>query len=243
MATSTFFNNFGASSEQNLLESLIIESIRIYGQDLYYIPRELLNYDKLYGTDDSSRYSDAFLIEMYIKSFDGFLGNKDFISKIAGVDIDDQVKFTMSKSVFEGEIGQEMGFSRPREGDIIYFPLNKKCFQITFVEKYEMFYQLGALYTWEVTCSLFEYSGEKIQTGIPEIDELQTRGTVNVYDYAVHTEDGAAITTEAGEIWVTSDTFLTDIDPLADNDYVGQQANAAIDWANEDPFAEFGKVV
>lgn len=239
---STFFNNFQASNESELLNSLIVESIRIYGCDMYYVPRELVNYDKLYGTDDSSRYDDAILIEMYVKNNQGFLGNKDFISKIAGVTIDDEMLFTVSRTVFEEEVGTARGFVRPREGDLIFFPLNNKAFEITFVEKYEMFYPLGALYTWDISCKLFQYSGEKIETGLADIDALQERSSLNVYDYAVRTEVGEMIMTEDDEVWITED-FLPIVDPLADNSFVSNTANIIIDWDEEDPMAEFGKVV
>lgn len=242
MPVSTFFNNYGASGEQALLDSLIVESIRIYGEDMYYVPRELANFDKLYGEDDSSRYDEAIGIEIYLRSNQGFLGNKDMIKKIAGIDIDDEIKFIIARTTFDQLIGTTRGFVRPREGDLIFFPLNNKAFQITFVSKYEIFYQLGSLYTWEVSCMLFEYSGEKINTGLGDIDALEARGTVDIYDYAVHTEADEVIVTEANEVWTTTDQILTNVDPLADNDFLNEKAVTLDDWAQEDPMAEFGKI-
>ena len=133
-------------SEQLLLENLIIESIRIYGQDMYYIPRKLNNYDNVYGADDQSSYENAYSIELYIKSVDGFSGDGDFMSKF-GIEIRNQVVFSVAQRRFNEEIGEYTTQVRPNEGDLIYFPLNKKCFQIKYVNKFEMFYQLGALQT------------------------------------------------------------------------------------------------
>ena len=155
MPTNFFFNNYQSSQEQSLLENLIIESIKIYGEDMYYIPRKLNNYDEIYGADDQSSYDNAYMIEMYIKSIDGFTGDGSFMSKF-GLEIRDRVVFSMAQRIFNEEVGTFTSQLRPNEGDLIYFPLNKKCFQIKFVQKYEMFYQLGALQTWEVTCELFE---------------------------------------------------------------------------------------
>jgi signal peptidase I len=157
MATNFFFNNFQASQEQLLLENLVIESIKIYGHDIYYVPRKLNNYDDVYGADDQSSYEVAYPIEMYIKSIDGFSGDQEFLSKF-GVEIRNQVVFSVARRIFNEEVGEFTAQVRPNEGDIIYFPLNQRAFQIKYVNKYEMFYQLGALQTWEMTCEVFEYS-------------------------------------------------------------------------------------
>ena len=163
MTTNFFFNNYRQSQEQLVLEDLIVEAIRIYGEDMYYVPRVLTNLDKLYTEDDQSRYEQAFLVELYIKSVDGFSGDGNFMSKF-GLEIRDQVIFSIAQRTFNKEIGAYTTLVRPREGDLIYFPLNNKCFQIKYVNKFEMFYQLGALQTWEITCELFEYADEVFDT-------------------------------------------------------------------------------
>ena len=195
MATNFFFNNFKSSQEQQLLENLIIEAIRIYGEDMYYVPRNLNNYDQLLTADDQSSYEQAFMVEFYIKSVNGFTGDGNFMSKF-GLEIRDQVVLSMAQRVFSDEIGAYTTLVRPREGDLIFFPLNNKCFQIKFVNKFEMFYQLGALQTWEMTCELFEYSNESFNTGIPEIDIIQTKFSTNVLDYAITDEEGLYLVTE-----------------------------------------------
>ena len=237
MATNFFFNNFQASQEQLLIENLVIESIRIYGHDVFYIPRKLNKYDDVYGADDQSSYEQAFPIEMYIKSFDGFKGDGNFMSKF-GLEIRDQVVFSMAQRIFNEEVGNYTTQVRPNEGDLIFFPLNQKCFQIKFVNKFEMFYQMGALQTWEVTCELFEYSGEKINTGIPEIDILQKKFSTNILDWTVNQEDGYEIKTEDGDYLILENASLNDLIMASDNDEIQTESDAFIDFSAYDPFSE-----
>ena len=240
MATNFFFNNFKASGEQNLLEDLIVESIRIYGEDMTYIPRNYGNLDGLYTADDDSYYMSSYSIEMYIKSVDGFTGDGSFMSKF-GLEIRDQVIFSVAQKVFANEIGNETGFIRPREGDLIFFPLNNKVFQIKFVNKFEMFYQLGTLQTWELTCETFEYSNERMQTGIPAIDILQTRFSTNELDYALVTDQGFWLQNENGDFILNNDYNLGNIigneaNEMLDNE--GTKGNGIFDFTQVDPFSE-----
>jgi hypothetical protein len=237
MATNFFFNNFQASQEQLLLENLIIEAIKIYGEDMYYIPRKLNNYDAVYGADDQSSYELAYPIEIYIKSVDGFSGDGNFMSKF-GLEIRDQVVFSVAQRIFNNEIGSLNGQLRPNEGDLIFFPLNTKCFQIKYVNKFEMFYQLGALQTWEMTCELFEYSGELMNTGIPEIDILQKKFSTNILDWTVNNEGGYAILTEDGDYIVQEGSTINDLIASADNDEIQMESDMFVDFTARDPFSE-----
>ena len=237
MATNFFFNNFQASQEQLLLENLIIEAIKIYGEDMYYIPRKLNNYDAVYGADDQSSYELAYPIEIYIKSVDGFSGDGNFMSKF-GLEIRDQVVFSVAQRIFNNEIGSLNGQLRPNEGDLIFFPLNKKCFQIKYVNKFEMFYQLGALQTWEMTCELFEYSGELMNTGIPEIDILQKKFSTNILDWTVNNESEDAILTEDGDYIVQEGSTINDLIASADNDEIQMESDMFVDFTARDPFSE-----
>ena len=211
---------------------------------MYYIPRKVTNFDKLYTEDDQSVYDQTFLIEMYIKSIDGFTGDGNFLSKF-GVEIRDQVTFSVAQRIFNQEIGVFTGQSRPNEGDLIYFPLNKKCFQIRYTNKFEMFYQLGGLQTWEMTCELFEYSNETINTGIAEIDALQTKMSTNILDYALKDENNAPLSDENKNILVTQKYVLENINPTADNSTIQQGSNnfpsgsdTFIDFSEQNPFTE-----
>ena len=243
MATNFYFNNFAASNEQNLLHDLIIESIRIYGEDMFYVPRKLNNYDQMLGADDSSSYETAIFVELYIKSVDGFGGDGNFMSKF-GLQIRDQVVFSIAQRVFAREVASITTQLRPNEGDLIFFPLNDKCFQIKYVKKQEMFYPLGTLPTWELTCELFEYSNETLNTGIPEIDKLQTQFSTNVYDWALLDESGNVLTDESGNILVRED-YGNNISQFEDNDIIQFGSNNFpigsddfIDFTEKNPFSE-----
>jgi hypothetical protein len=237
MATNFYFNNFKQSQEQNLLENLIIEAIRIYGEDMYYVPRNINNLDKLYTADDQSSYTQAFMMEFYIKSVDGFSGDGNFMSKF-GLEIRDQVIFSCAQKVFNQEIGAYTTLPRPREGDLIYFPLNNKCFQIKYVNKFEMFYQLGALQTWEMTCELFEYSDEVFNTGIPEIDAIQTKFSTNILDYTINDEQGQPLLDEDGNYIVVEQYDMQTIIGTGDNDIIQQESDQFVDFSVHDPFSE-----
>ena len=187
MALNTYFNNFSGSGEQRLLEDLIIESIQIYGQEMTYLPRTRGNFDKLYGADDQSSFNTAIDIEMYIKTYEGFQGDGVFMSKF-NLEIRDQVVFTVSKSRFEDVVQTEANILRPNEGDLIYFPLHNKIFEIKFVDYKPFFYMLNKLQTYDLRCELFEYSDEKFNTGIREIDSIQTNFTTDILQDALFNE-------------------------------------------------------
>ena len=224
--------------EQNLLDDLIVESIRIYGLDMWYVPRTVNNLDKLYTSDDQSSYESAHMVEVYIKSVDGFAGDGNFLSKF-GLQIRDQVVFSIARRSFDSYVGKRNDLSRPREGDLIYFPLNDKLFQIKFVNKFEMFYQLGTLQTWEITCELFEYSNEVFSTGIEAIDKIQTTLSTNILDYALKDQSGGVITDEVGNPLVTEKYDLDTILGTGANESVSNTAVDFIDWTQSDPFTEF----
>jgi hypothetical protein len=244
VATSVFFNNFSSSGEQNLYEDLIIESIRIMGQDMYYVPRVIVNRDQLFEEDASSQYNQAILVELYIKSVDGFTGDGNFMSKF-GLQIRDQVVFSIAQRTFNQEVAIITDQVRPNEGDLIYFPLNRKCFQIKFVNKFEMFYQFGALQTWELTCELFEYSNEQLNTGIAEIDNLQTNYSLNILDYAIMDEGGVNLTDEDNNYLVVEQYKPDIINPASQNDLIQNGtdnfplgSNDFISFTDIDPFSE-----
>ena len=169
MTTSVYFNHFENTPEQALHQDLIIEAIKNYGIDVYYLPRKYVNEDLLYGEDTISQFSQSHLIEMYVKSVDGFEGEGDFISRF-GLEIRDQVIFSLARRRWEN---LETGYERPREGDLIFLPLNKKLYEIRFVEHESMFYQFGKLPIFDMTCELFQYDSQRIDTGIEQIDDIE----------------------------------------------------------------------
>lgn len=169
MATSTYFQKFNHANEQNLIDSIVVESIKVYGHDVNYILRSSSNFDDVFQEDDLTSFNSQYPIEMYIKNVDGFEGEGDFVGRF-GLEIRDQITFSVAKSTFQS---LETGLSRPKEGDLIYFPLTKKLFEIQFVEHEAIFYQSGKLQTYDLTCELFEYSNEDLDTGIAAIDNIE----------------------------------------------------------------------
>ena len=169
MAKNFYFENFSNSMEQELIEDLVIESIRIYGIDTWYIPRPLGAKDDLLNEDDLPQYNDAYMVEMYVKNIDAFEGEGDFLSKF-GLQIRDQMTLTIAIRTFNQEVASHSEQIRPFEGDIIYLPLNRKFFKIMHVEHEAIFYQMGQLQTYDLRCELLEYSGEVFNTGQEFID-------------------------------------------------------------------------
>jgi len=238
-----YFDHYATNEEQNLLDDLIVESISIYGLPCYYLPRTIVNFDKVYGEDDQSQYNEAISLDLYIKSVDGFLGQQDIFSKFSGVTINDQVIWEVARTTFaESVTSIHPEIVRPREGDIVYFPLNKKCFQITFADKFDMFYQLGALYLWSLTTELFQYSGEIFNTGITEIDNLQKNYSLDSFNYGLKNENNDFITDQNGNVITLEAYDLTTIDPLADNDKLSTDISGIVDWTTVDPLSDYGFV-
>ena len=171
MARNPHFKEY--TGEQNILEDLTIESIKTMGKDMIYIPRTLVNTDDLFGEDVLSKFDDGYQLEMYIQSIDGFAGEGDILSKF-GLEIKDRVELVVSRKRFEQSVGDYESIKRPKEGDLIFFPLSKTLFEINFVEHENPFYQLGRLYTYKLSCEVFTYSQEEIDTGYSDIDVVET---------------------------------------------------------------------
>ncbi len=199
MATSVYFNHFENTSEQALHQDLIIEAIKNFGIDVFYIPRTLVNEDILYGEDTISEFTNAHLIEMYVKSVDGFEGDGDFISRF-GLEIRDQVIFSVARRRFDNlDINSQ---DRPLEGDIIFLPLNKKIYEVRFVEHESMFYQFGKLPIFDLTCELFQYDDQKIDTGIADIDKVEDE---NAYALELTMGSGSGEYVENEYVYVGTD--------------------------------------
>ena len=171
MPRNVYFSQ-AVKSEQHLYEDLIIESLGIYGQDVYYIPRTLVNRDSILNEDPAGKFDDAYLLEMYIENTEGFEGAGDLYSKF-GLEIRDDATFIVSRRRWETRVGtfsDNVVDPRPQEGDLIFLPMTNSFFEITFVEDDSPFYQLSNLPVYKMQCSLFEYSDEDFETGIESID-------------------------------------------------------------------------
>lgn len=175
MATNPYFRK-AVRSEQDLIDDLSIEVIKINGFDMIYLPRTLVREDELFGEDRSpSRFTTGREIEMLVESVDGFEGDGEVFSRF-GLEIKDNVSLLVSRKRFEKEFG-DLGFLSPREGDLLYFPISGGIFEIDYVERENPFYQLNKISTYKITCSLFRYSGEDFQTGWSAIDGVTSDHT------------------------------------------------------------------
>ena len=181
MATNTYFTQ-GTTGEQDLVGSLVVEQIKMFGKDVYYIPRTLVKNDDTFGEDTLSKFTGAFLLEAYVEDASGFRGDGDMFSKF-GVRISDQVTFIVSRTRFTEAVddnAQLIVEGRPNEGDLIHFPMANKTFEIQFVEHEVPFYQLGKVHVWGLRCELFEYSDEDIDTGVAAVDQIEVDFSVAV---------------------------------------------------------------
>ena len=173
MAVSVYFNNQGASREQILLEDMIIESIKNHGIDVYYIPRTSQSHlDTLFGDDPVKYFDTAYKLDMYLETFNDYGGQQEFFSKF-GLEIEKTAKVSMARRTFEKYIPQDVRIL-PKEGDMIYLPVQRKLMEIRFVERDRNFFQLGKFqpYMFGLSLETFKYNGEFINTGIQEIDAI-----------------------------------------------------------------------
>jgi hypothetical protein len=174
MATNSYFTQ-GTTGEQDLIGDLVVEQIKMFGKDVYYLPRTLVNEDTVFSEDNLSKFESAYQIEAYIETVNGFGGDGDLFSKF-GVRISDQVTFIISRTRFTEAVddnAQLIVEGRPNEGDLVYFPLANKLFKIMFVEHEQPFYQLGKIHVWGLKCELFEFGDEQIDTGVAAIDVIE----------------------------------------------------------------------
>ncbi len=195
MVVNPFFLH-GSTREQSLQQSLINEQIRMYGMDVYYIPREFVRDASIMREVTSSEFRSYFIIEAYLNNYDGYAGQGDIMSKF-GIQVKDEITLTLSRERYEDYIAPFLNsrmlflmnsirntdslptIQRPREGDLIYFPLGRRLFEIKFVEHEQPFYQLGTGYTYELQCELFRYEDEVLDTSIDEIDStIQSIGDI-----------------------------------------------------------------
>jgi hypothetical protein len=166
----------GSPNENMVLEDLIEESISIWGQMFFYIPRTLVAKDEILGEDRLSRFQTSYPIPMYLETPNGFAGSGEFMSKF-GYFMEQSIDLTVSKRKWHelvGSYGDTILPNRPAEGDLIYYPIAKKLFEIKFVEKDHLFYQLGKLYTYKLTVETFQYSSERLDTGVGHIDAFES---------------------------------------------------------------------
>ena len=282
MATNKYFNNFAYAREQDLVEDLTIEAIKIYGHNVKYLPKTISGIDHLFGEDKLLKYETAADVEMYVKNVEGFEGEGEFMSKF-GVQLNDQLTLTVARKRFDQirteKLQTEVGYNyvqesantdapsrqfltgnshtesiiletgttgvnnysitteRPQEGDLVFFPLVNKIFEIKFVEHEDIFYQTGRLQSYDLRCELFKYSSEQIRTGNTEIDSTETAGTLDTLLYELLLEDGDKLLEEEGDSLVQEYQLFTQ-DAGANNSFFQSEGESIIDFSERNPFSE-----
>ena len=287
MATNKYFSNFTYGREQDLVEDLTIESIKVFGHDVKYMPRTIISRDNLYSEDSLSKFNDAAEVEMYIKNVEGFEGEGDLLSRF-GLQIRDEMTFTLARKRFDQirteklmtevgynyltesantgapsrqyltgnnetesivlEAGTANGYSitsnRPFEGDLIYFPMVAKLFEVKQVEHESIFYQTGRLQTYDLRCELFEYSSERLDTGYSEIDDIEddTSLDTTVFEFTLAAGGGYGSGVLLGEDGdsLLQEFSLTTMDPQANNAMFRSDilTDDIIDFSESNPWSE-----
>ena len=244
MARNLYFSE-KVRSEMDLYENLVIESLKIYGQDVYYLPRDLVNEDVLLGDDVASRFPTSHKIEMYIENIEGFDGEGDLFTRF-GVEIRDEVTLVVARTRFAAQVRRpdnDIATDRPTEGDLIYIPLTNKMFEIQFVEHEQPFYQIENLPVYKMRCTLFEYSGEDFDTSIAGIQDIEQTGS---YQYRLKVlapkKATASVIMDSSTVssltLVQGGTYYTTIPTIAftendsDNVAIGDSATATATVAN-----------
>ena len=184
MPTNVFFSP-KVNTEQYMFEDIIIESIKMYGQDVFYMPRKIVERDTILGEDIESEFNSANTIEMFIENTEGFEGEGNIFQKF-GMEIRDEATFIVAKRSWQKLVGvwnSDINDDRPREGDLIYLPLSKSFFEISYVEHEQPFYQLSNLPVFKLQARLFEFNDEEFNTGVAEVDSIENNfGYQEIFD-------------------------------------------------------------
>jgi len=248
-------NGIGSSEEKKLYENLTIEGLKIYGHDVFYLPRTLVNRDLILGEDVASKFSAAYLAEMYFDTTEGFAGEQEIINKF-GLEIREDTSFTISKRRWNDLVDDPATMivnGRPNEGDIIYLPLMNSFFEIQFVEDQEPFFQLGNLPVFKLKVTRWEYSSERIDTGVSNIDAAEDKYSLDqlAHQMSLENEDGA-ILLENDSVDNHNNYFLLETynlqtqSPYADNNDLDAEAgfdtssttDDILDFTERNPFGD-----
>lgn len=253
--TTQFFRQYSSQGEQQLASDLVNEAITIHGVEVFYVPRVQMNTDTVMPDDKLSKFYNAYPITVYLKNVEGFGGQGDFLTQF-GLELRDQITFTVSrkefkKNVFDrdplfqftGRTWSGEPVLRPREGDLIYLPMNQKMYSIRFVEHESTFYQFGKLQSFDLQSELYTPNNELYNTGVPEIDAIFTQ-------YGLQQQTNDILADAAGQDMLTSADgeyaikFDVDADPNSGseedhNQDIDNEANTIIEPnINTDPFGE-----
>src|SRR6056300_788488 len=225
-------NGIGDSNEKRLHEDLIIEGLKIYGHDCYYLPRTLVNKDLVLGEDTLSKFDQSYLLEMYIETTEGFAGEQELVSKF-GLEIREDTTFMISKRRWQNQVDSQATLiksGRPNEGDLVYVPLMNSFFEIQFVEDQEPFFQLGNLPVYKLKATRFEYSAERFDTGALLLESTDT--TLGNIDFFILETDNFNLSTQTRD-YADNDTYESDAGFGTES-----TADDILDFTERNPFGE-----
>ena len=244
MPTNFYFqsgNTSGTTNEQRLLEDLIIESMKIYGHDVYYLPRTIANKDPILGEDPLSYFNQAYPLEMYLENTEGFEGEGELLTKF-GFEFRSNATFVVARRRWEESVGRNADAlqlpERPAEGDLLFFPKTKTFFQINYVDFLNPFYQLGKIYTYRMSCQVFEFSSETIDTGVEEIDSITDGKTQDSFGWQLLMESGDLVLDQKNESIILQKYGTTNVDPIDDTNQFEMEAEGILDFTAFNPFGE-----
>ena len=244
MATNFYFqsgNTSGTTNEQRLVEDLIIESMKIYGHDVYYLPRTLIKKDMIFGEDVLSQFTQAYPIEMYLANVDGWDGMQEMFTKF-GIEVKDKATFVVSKRRWEDEVMRQTDNlqlpMRPAEGDLLYLPRTDSMFEIKFVEHLDPFFQVGKFYVYNLQAEMFQYSSEVVETGIPEIDNDFLNVSLNVFEHEVINQTGGRILLQDGGSLTLQSFSPEKLNNLSNNTDFETLGLDIVDFSSINPFGE-----
>jgi len=233
--------SIGARSEQNLYEDLIIEALKIYGFEVYYMPRTPSNEDLILTEDPTNQFKYAYPIEMYLETNMGFQGESEILTKF-GLEIRDSVTLVVARKRWNSVIGSTGNafLPRPSEGDVIFLPLNKGFFEIRKVENLQPFYQVGKLYVYTLYCELMQYSNERFNTGVSEIDQLAAGFDLSIDNHEVLLENGDILLTESHELTpMILEEYHEDLPAVeSDNQKFQAEVDSILDFSEKNPFGD-----
>ena len=246
MPTNFYFqsgNTSGTTNEQRLVEDLVIESLKIYGHDVYYLPRQTGNQDGILGEDALQYFDQAYPLEMYLENVQGFEGEGELFTKF-GFEFRSSATFVVAKRRWEEGVAQNATVQlpdRPAEGDLLYFSKTKTFFVIKYVDFLNPFYQLGKIYTFKLQCDVFEFSSERIDTGITEIDSITDTSSQDVYRFQLLMQSGDLVLNNSDDSIILEVYATADTDKQADNDEFEVEAEGILDFTAFNPFGEVQK--
>jgi hypothetical protein len=231
----------GTTAEQRLVEDLIIESLKIYGHDLYYLPRTSVKQDNVLGEDVLSQFTNAYPIEMYLQNVQGWDQQQELFTKF-GIEVKDTATFVVAKRRWEESVAYQAPTlqlpSRPAEGDLLYFPKTDAMFEIKFVEHLNPFYQIGKFYVYTLQCELYRYSSEVIETGLEEIDDDFKTTTADIYEYSVLSQTGDLILDQTGSSIISAAYDSRANEKTSNNTQFEEEAKDILDFSVLNPFGE-----